>query len=324
MRSRTGSSRRSRPGPAAVGVIGGSRLANEDAYAWVRLVKGVIGSDNFDAQLGDGLPAELVASLPRATIEETLTASTVIVLAGDLREELPVLHLRLRQAAANDGSADPRLLTCRDRPEPGGHLASLQARGGGCPRPAWSRPSPATGSSSCSAARRWPSRGRDRVRGQPVRRRLAFGPLPLRRCGAPTCTARSTSGARPGCSRAGHPRRGPRLFRRAMGLGAGRDAGSTPPGCSRPRPGRARDARAPRGRSALGLPRSRPRHTGARASRLPRGGRHDAQRLFDAGGRSAAGGRVRRAWRHDHEPRGQSHAARRQGRAARACPGPTG
>ena len=90
-------------GPGSVGVIGGSRLANEDAYAWVRLVKGVIGTDNFDAQLGDGLPPELVASLPRATIEETVAATTVILLAGDLREELPILHLRLRQAAANDG-----------------------------------------------------------------------------------------------------------------------------------------------------------------------------------------------------------------------------
>ncbi|MGO9335770.1 MAG: NADH-quinone oxidoreductase subunit NuoG [Acidimicrobiales bacterium] len=96
-------------GPGAVGVIGGSRLANEDAYAWVRLAKGVIGTDNFDAQLGDGLPAELVASLPRATIEETIAAGTVIVLAGDLREELPVLHLRLRQAAANEGL---RIIDC--------------------------------------------------------------------------------------------------------------------------------------------------------------------------------------------------------------------
>ena len=57
------------PGAASVGVIGGARLANEDAYAWVRLTKGVIGTDNFDAQLGDGLPAGLVACLPRATIE---------------------------------------------------------------------------------------------------------------------------------------------------------------------------------------------------------------------------------------------------------------
>ncbi len=97
------------PGAASVGVIGGARLANEDAYAWVRLTKGVIGTDNFDAQLGDGLPAGLVACLPRATIEQTIAASTVIVLAGDLREDLPVLHLRLRQAAANDGL---RIIDC--------------------------------------------------------------------------------------------------------------------------------------------------------------------------------------------------------------------
>ncbi|MGA2530017.1 MAG: NADH-quinone oxidoreductase subunit NuoG [Acidimicrobiales bacterium] len=96
-------------GARAVGVIGGARLANEDAYAWVKLAKGVIGTDNFDAQLGDGLPAALVACLPRATISQTVAASTVIVLAGDLREELPVLHLRLRQAAANDGL---RIIDC--------------------------------------------------------------------------------------------------------------------------------------------------------------------------------------------------------------------
>ncbi len=88
-------------GPRAVGVIGGARLANEDAYAWVKLAKAVIGTDNFDAQLGDGLPGELVVSLPRATIDETTSARCVIVLAGDLREELPVLFLRLRDAAAN-------------------------------------------------------------------------------------------------------------------------------------------------------------------------------------------------------------------------------
>ena len=96
-------------GPGTIGMIGGSRLANEDAYAWVKLAKGVIGTDNFDAQIGDGLPAELVASLPRATIADALAAGTVIVLAGDLREELPVLHLRLRQAAANKGL---RLIDC--------------------------------------------------------------------------------------------------------------------------------------------------------------------------------------------------------------------
>ena len=45
-------------GPGAVAVLGGARGTNEDAYAWAKLAKGVIGTDHVDAQLGDGLPAE--------------------------------------------------------------------------------------------------------------------------------------------------------------------------------------------------------------------------------------------------------------------------
>ncbi len=89
-------------GPESIGIIGGGRLTNEGAYAWARLAKGVLGTDSVDAQLGDGLPGELVLGLPRATIDQAASAGTVILLTGDLREELPVLFLRLR-AAAVDG-----------------------------------------------------------------------------------------------------------------------------------------------------------------------------------------------------------------------------
>ena len=89
-------------GPDALGVIGGARLTNEGAYAWARVAKGVLGTDSVDAQLGDGLPAEVVLGLPRATIDQAASAATVILLTGDLREELPILFLRLR-AAAVDG-----------------------------------------------------------------------------------------------------------------------------------------------------------------------------------------------------------------------------
>jgi NADH-quinone oxidoreductase subunit G len=85
-------------GPAAIGVIGGARLTNESAYAWAKLAKSVIGTDSVDAQLGDGLPADLVHGLPKATIDQACAAPLVITLAGDLREELPVLFLRLREA----------------------------------------------------------------------------------------------------------------------------------------------------------------------------------------------------------------------------------
>ncbi|MFZ6005854.1 MAG: NADH-quinone oxidoreductase subunit NuoG [Actinomycetota bacterium] len=90
--------------PSRVAVIGGARLTNEDAYAWAKLAKGVIGTDNVDAQLGDGLPAEVVLGLPRATIDETFAAGgTVLLIGPDLKEELPVLFLRLRHAVVNDG-----------------------------------------------------------------------------------------------------------------------------------------------------------------------------------------------------------------------------
>jgi len=93
----------SKGGAEAVGVIGGARLTNEGAYTWARLAKGVLGTDSVDAQMGDGLPAEVVAGLPRATVDQAAAADTVILLTGDLREELPILFLRLRAAAVDGG-----------------------------------------------------------------------------------------------------------------------------------------------------------------------------------------------------------------------------
>jgi NADH-quinone oxidoreductase subunit G len=95
---------RSSAGPSSIAVLGGARLTNESAYAWAKLAKGVLGTDNVDAQLGDGLPAELVLGMPRATIDDTCTpGGRVLVLGADLKEELAVLHLRLRHATVNDG-----------------------------------------------------------------------------------------------------------------------------------------------------------------------------------------------------------------------------
>ena len=93
-----------RSGPDGFAVIGGARLTNEDQYAWVKLTKGLIGSDNMDAQMGDGLPAEAVLGLPRATIDDACRpGGTVLVLGPDVKEELPILFLRLRHAVLNDG-----------------------------------------------------------------------------------------------------------------------------------------------------------------------------------------------------------------------------
>ncbi len=122
---------KSSQGAEAVAVIGGARLTNESAYAWAKLAKGVIGTDSVDAQLGDGLPAELVLGLPRATIDAACAAPLLITLSGDLREELPVLFLRLREAVAGttkliELSPTPTALTSLA-------LASLPVRPGDAP-----------------------------------------------------------------------------------------------------------------------------------------------------------------------------------------------
>jgi NADH-quinone oxidoreductase subunit G len=90
-------------GADAIAFLGGARGTNEDAYAWARFAKGVIGSDNTDAQLGDGLPADVVLGLPRATIAALDRARAIVLLGPDLKEELPVLYLRVRRAAVDLG-----------------------------------------------------------------------------------------------------------------------------------------------------------------------------------------------------------------------------
>jgi NADH-quinone oxidoreductase subunit G len=83
----------------SLGAIGGAALTNEGAFAWERLLRGVLRTDHVDAQFGDGLDAALLQALPRATIDEAATARVVVTLTGDLREELPILFLRLRESA---------------------------------------------------------------------------------------------------------------------------------------------------------------------------------------------------------------------------------
>jgi NADH-quinone oxidoreductase subunit G len=91
--------------PDRIAVLGGARLTNESQYAWAKFAKGVLGTDHVDAQLGDGLPAEFVLGLPRATIDEACTPGGVIVLLGpDPKEELGALYLRLRHAVVHDGA----------------------------------------------------------------------------------------------------------------------------------------------------------------------------------------------------------------------------
>jgi NADH-quinone oxidoreductase subunit G len=87
-------------GANSVAILGGARLANEDARAWALLASN-LGLTMHDAQLDDGLSTE-VFHLPQATINDATSATTVILLSPDLKEELPVLYLRLRDAATKN------------------------------------------------------------------------------------------------------------------------------------------------------------------------------------------------------------------------------
>jgi NADH-quinone oxidoreductase subunit G len=98
---------------SGLGSLGGAALTNEGQYLWARLLKGVVRTDSVDAQLGDGLDATLVAALPRATIDDATTARCTLLIAGDLEHELPVLFLRLRQAAIAGTTSLVELATTR-------------------------------------------------------------------------------------------------------------------------------------------------------------------------------------------------------------------
>lgn len=85
-------------GAGSIAVLGGARGTNEDAYAWARLAHDVIGTPHVYPQMGDGAQINLLG-FDRATIDEAANATTIILIAPDLKEELPVLYLRLRDAA---------------------------------------------------------------------------------------------------------------------------------------------------------------------------------------------------------------------------------
>ena len=89
--------------PDRVAIFGGARMSNESQYAWAKFAKSVIGTDNVDAQLGDGMRHELVLGLERATIDQACApGGTVIVIGADPKETHGSLFLRLRHAASED------------------------------------------------------------------------------------------------------------------------------------------------------------------------------------------------------------------------------
>jgi NADH-quinone oxidoreductase subunit G len=89
----------------AVAGLGGARSTNEDAYTFSKFMRSVVGTPHLDSQLADGLDPVFAAGVkPRATIGDLETAKTILLWGPDLKEELPVLYLRVRRAATELGA----------------------------------------------------------------------------------------------------------------------------------------------------------------------------------------------------------------------------
>lgn len=107
-------------GPDAIGAIGGARGTNEDAYALAKFMRTVIGTNNVDAQLDDGLEPQFLAAVSgKGLIGDLERAKTILLWGPDLKEEHPTLYLRVRRAAQELGAklivVHPRVTGLDDR-----------------------------------------------------------------------------------------------------------------------------------------------------------------------------------------------------------------
>jgi NADH-quinone oxidoreductase subunit G len=87
---------------ARVAFLTGGRLMDEDAYALSKLARTVYRTNDLDHRRHDGGTAELAAAaIPLAVTARALERASVILVAGlDAEQEVPIVHLRLRKAAA--------------------------------------------------------------------------------------------------------------------------------------------------------------------------------------------------------------------------------
>jgi NADH-quinone oxidoreductase subunit G len=85
--------------------IGGARSTNEEAFAFGKFLRTVIVTPHLDAQLDDGLDPQFLATVtPRAEVADLDDAATILLWGPDLKEELPVLYLRVRRAVTELGA----------------------------------------------------------------------------------------------------------------------------------------------------------------------------------------------------------------------------
>jgi NADH-quinone oxidoreductase subunit G len=88
---------------ARVGVLTGGRLMDEDSYALSKLARTVFRTNDLDHRRGTGAPSaeRFAARVPMGVTYRDVERAKVILAVGlDAEQEVPILHLRLRKAAA--------------------------------------------------------------------------------------------------------------------------------------------------------------------------------------------------------------------------------
>ena len=242
-------------------MIGGARLPNEDAYAWAKAARVALETDNVDAQLGDGLPAATVLGLPRATIDQAAAAPLVLTLAADIKDDVPVLYLRLRDAVRERGTPIVELTPAPTGLSPyaaetviyrPGEIAALAAAVAGSAPVAGEVAGVPAG--TIEAVRAHIARAREKTSpGEPARRRDPGPPVAGRaggagggrspatghraRCGLPVRLAAGQRARGPRHGTGPRPAAGPGRARRRPGLvraPLGRPVARTGPGWPRP------------------------------------------------------------------------------------------
>ena len=222
---------------------------NEDAYAWAQLAKGVLGTDNVDAQLGDGLPGRGRARPAPRRRSPTATAPRAIVLLGARPQgraagpvPAPAARRGRARRAAHRARAGRAPALTRTRPRVAAarcRASALDADVASTRSVARRRARRSTPARSSSVARARPSLAESPARVADAAaaarsRDAARRAVPRRRCAAATCTARSTSASPRLPARPGHARRRPRAGSpTAWGARPDRARASTPTASSR-------------------------------------------------------------------------------------------
>lgn len=148
-------------GPEGVGFIGSQKASNEDVFMFQRLAREGVGTNNIDHRMGETFPAALVAGTGLA-LDEVAKAKTIVLFAADVREETPVVWLRIHNVQLDGarlividerGSEADRFAEQHIRYRPGSEVAFLSALTDAVRRGAGENAEAATDGSGVSAER---------------------------------------------------------------------------------------------------------------------------------------------------------------------------